>query len=1319
MKFCLLKIYSNISFMRKIFLLSFLNIGFLQFAGAQQQLGGIQQDLSSSAASVQQMQQLIDVPVSHFTGKPNISFPIYSAKSKTITVNLGLSYDAGGIKTEQQAGFAGLGWQLTGAGMITRSVKGNQDEGIRRTAAKMTSTYNNTSTWTSVRDSFATAIGKYGGFYADGGNSWDPFTLKTAIISHNQQANSNQAPNIFAGVIDPDLARFYLGLDDGEPDMFYFNFQGYSGKFFFDRNKNPILIPYQSDLKITPVFKIGYDTVNVYYPSGSFTETYIFTNNQFESWKITTPDGLEYYFGGTPTSMVNTSYPPSINQTAVDANWSLRSGWALARIVDPATQDTVNFDYVTREGEVTRILPRQSFVRSNETLNCTVVAASQTEITKECLLSKVRTKREIVDFYYDGLFKLDSIKHSDLFTSRAYQSFHFDYGRLPSGRMKLSGFTIRNLSANLYLPYSFIYDEPASYAGLAAQDFWGYYNGATNIGVRSTAIPVCNGSGGGDRKPSWPAMRAETLTEIHLPTGGRTVFEYEPHWASSGYLIQEGTHQNFSLDSNYIGGLRIKKISRIEPYSGDTLFTHYRYNRFDNPGLSSGHLYVAPSLSWYAEILCAPYTGYYVSTHNLAESHGSHVGYKNVTVFEEKNGVRNGYTEYEFFNDTNTDSSFYMNVCDGVTNVCGTDLNVLAPWMAPYAPENLINGFEKERRVYDKDNVLLLKDETVYQTKIYSGFTRTAAISTIDRSKICGDTPQWTIYATPVPGQASWEISSGTMFYMNSYILGKKTVMPQKKISSRYHSGSPTETDTMFFYYDNPAHLKPTRIVSRSSRGDELMRQTIYSFDLQDVTSGDSTAYFMKKAFRNVPVATFNYLNNKVMSGGFSQYQMKSRADSTTFRVKDEFVLEVDAAGITAASLNISSGYPKSYAFTPSYFSKEASFIYNAGNFPAVSLNKAGVKSALLWDYNSSIKVAEALNADSADIAYTSFETSDDGQWLVAGLQRGTSASFTGTRSYSLSNGNITKGGLSAGRRYVVSYWSASGAASVNSIAPVAGKSRKGWNYFEHRLPLNTTQITISGTVTIDELRLYPADGRMNSFVYDPALGATSVNSPSNDLVFYQYDSMGVLQRELDESGNIIKTSSYHNVISTSDTAIWRILPLPYRQKPCSLNASYQMVMKQYEHVDVNPNSPTYLTHSWRDNLLEPASNATIGIAAWEPTATPLRCKKNGANENTGEQEREEKDMNPCSATYNQTRWVLAGTNTTACPLPCVGEAYRIINGICTEGTKVYTSCTYTCIECNTYTCTYYYYWPGCITSQEYVEVTNEPRTIGSPCVPD
>lgn len=112
--------------------------------------------------------------------------------------------------------------------------------------------------------------------------------------------------------------------------------------------------------------------------------------------------------------------------------------------------------------------------------------------------------------------------------------------------------------------------------------------------------------------------------------------------------------------------------------------------------------------------------------------------------------------------------------------------------------------------------------------------------------------------------------------------------------------------------------------------------------------------------------------------------------------------------------------------------------------------------------------------------------------------------------------------------------------------------------------------------------------------------------------------------------------------------------------------------------------------------------------ANWQNTATAIRCRVSGLY-NTGEQEQERRDVNPCSPTYNQLQWVVIGTNTTACPLPCEsfcsGEDKKCVNGICETGTKVYTSCVYNW-STGMYDNTYHYEFSDSSWSINYYEST-------------
>jgi len=62
----------------------------------------------------------VDVPVSHYTGLPNISVPIYTITEDGVTIPIQLSYHARGVKVAEVAPRTGMGWSLQYGGSITR-----------------------------------------------------------------------------------------------------------------------------------------------------------------------------------------------------------------------------------------------------------------------------------------------------------------------------------------------------------------------------------------------------------------------------------------------------------------------------------------------------------------------------------------------------------------------------------------------------------------------------------------------------------------------------------------------------------------------------------------------------------------------------------------------------------------------------------------------------------------------------------------------------------------------------------------------------------------------------------------------------------------------------------------------------------------------------------------------------------------------------------------------------------------------------------------------------------------------------------------------
>lgn len=187
-----------------------------------------------------------------------------------------------------------------------------------------------------------------------------------------------------------------------------------------------------------------------------------------------------------------------------------------------------------------------------------------------------------------------------------------------------------------------------------------------------------------------------------------------------------------------------------------------------------------------------------------------------------------------------------------------------------------------------------------------------------------------------------------------------------------------------------------------------------------------------------------------------------------------------------------------------------------------------------VWDYLSSLPIAEVSNADSASIAYTSFEAEGKGNWTYSGSVSGDATAPTGGTCYSLSSGNIAKTSLTSGNIYIVSYWSKSGSYTVSgSGTPRQGKTIDGWTYYEHEIT-GVTSVTISGTGYIDEVRLYPKGALMTTSAYTPLIGITAQCDVNNRITYYEYDSLGRLKVIKDQDKNVIKVIQYKYQASSS-----------------------------------------------------------------------------------------------------------------------------------------------------------------------------------------
>lgn len=207
------------------------------------------------------------------------------------------------------------------------------------------------------------------------------------------------------------------------------------------------------------------------------------------------------------------------------------------------------------------------------------------------------------------------------------------------------------------------------------------------------------------------------------------------------------------------------------------------------------------------------------------------------------------------------------------------------------------------------------------------------------------------------------------------------------------------------------------------------------------------------------------------------------------------------------------------------------------------------------------------------------------------------------------------------------------------------------WKY---RRRWYSNNMTITEGDAIDEVRVYRTDARISTYTYDAAFGMTSQNDFNGKTANYFYDGLGRLAIVKDHNLNILKKICYNYYGQTQNciidtSAAWELAG-ETRCKPCPANPAYYFSTLQRLKRNANPHSATYNDTTWIDDGYSAACVMTIP-PSWVPTGAPLRCEKNGVNNNTGQREQEQIDTNSCSSTYNTKRWVVYDTNTSACPI--------------------------------------------------------------------
>jgi hypothetical protein len=1059
-----------------------------------------------------------EVPVSLFTGVPNIQIPFYEIKTQFLSLPVSLSYHSGGIKVQTTASPVGLGWSLNAGGVITRSVKKYPDD-------------------------------------------YD-FEKPTQI------GRLEKLPTLDEISL---LTQADLKTLDGQPDEFYYNFNGHSGMFVYE-NKDQVRFAEMNNWEV---------------------ETNLDANGAIIEIIIHTDDGVNYFF-----NKIEKQY------NLLLSNSTYYSAWYLTKITTSTSIDDI----------ITIIYEEEDFFDASlggfkyPCTTCAVVNnISNYLATKAQRVNRIEWKNGYIEFFYQtdrddilafdfGTNQVTSSKcqalsqmyvynaNGDLIkfffmdydyftvaeTQRGFQGQTSDLYNITSfdflkKKLRLTSITESNQTGSLP-PYVFGYNDlsvPArdSYE----QDFWGYYNGngantlkpsvyyypdgtLNNIYLSKVSIFPRVGQGteiyaqNANRWANPTYMQAGILKKITYPTGGYAEFEFEP--------------DTFYYDgANRIGGgLRISKKKLFD--GNQTEITNYSYNyRADNSKTSGNIVFlpqVADNTAYSTSTTTYNGTLYSTCQKGLGTTNGSHVGYKEVTV--SKTGIGSTTYKYDYpiaFGEEPDDLETVGVIYQRPTiEYWGDQPDGVTKNIYPYPQEpnySWNRGQLREESYYDEAGNPLKTIKYQYEVK--------------DWKKTEG-----------IVWRYLWPNSSNVWYFIYSryyYISAWKTLVSKEETD--YRNTTMTSTTNIESDINSKRVFKTTQTTSDNRMN---VTYTLYP-QMYHEGSGSYVGRLLDYRLYNKPIEIITAQtdalgNNMVITGGrFFTYYSDGQYPPL---VKEVFNLET-AAPVSLPLFKFSNQLEMGntpFTEQPDYFdinnideryssTPEKKYTYNSQSKPVFIEAGTSNKTAIVWGYDGEYPIAEVSNATTSEIFCSSFEE-NPGIYAFHAYTLANDRSFTGDlslKSEKPSAGEyyyyMPKLTITGNKTFKYSVWVYStatsadlhffyqntndaylGAGYVGNYVRTTEKNKWVLLQGEVTVPANKYCIYLrvdnngSGTVWFDEIRLYPSNAQMTTMTYKPLVGITSETGPDANTIRYEHDNFGRVFRVKDGFGNLIKEYEYH-----------------------------------------------------------------------------------------------------------------------------------------------------------------------------------------------
>lgn len=582
-----------------------------------------------------------DIPVSLYTGIPQIKIPLYDIQTDYVHLDISLNYHAAGFKADVRPSWVGLGWNLNAGGVITRTIKYLPDE-------------NNSLVGTVQCSSPGFGIGFYHSFKVLDKNDW------------YKKVDPNS--------INPDFNVFNY-IVDREPDIFSFNFLGYSGRFYLNHIGKWIV---QCDIPLKVEFNPSDIKSDIAHATPHFTK-----------FTLIDDKGVRYVFGGENAIEYTASMLPC--QFNYKDAW-LAQSWHLKEIIPPLGERiTYSYERGPYQSVFSCVSPGKILfgVTPHDCVLTNVAATIVSPVylnsidipSKELILSFITSRSNDLTYFnktyanlfyyenggtppfgflgfhptlgipyfdrnsgdkykaenpgyntYDSRFiwlKLDEIRATYTNSSdKQMRKAIFQYFENSATRLKLYKTSIQYANSADNEGYEFEYNHSLPYTVQEAEpEYLSEYG--DNWGFSNMKYLWKESDKNNSPKQLLPERaKLGILSKITYPTKGCTMFFFENN-DYGAYITQNGFSSSVMPISNTnTAGLRVSRIASVD---GNGNYTMKEYDYKDkNSERSSGILHAIPT--------------YFTNYGHIFDNSGAHVTYSAVT---EKN--ENGTFKYTDF----------------------------------------------------------------------------------------------------------------------------------------------------------------------------------------------------------------------------------------------------------------------------------------------------------------------------------------------------------------------------------------------------------------------------------------------------------------------------------------------------------------------------------------------------------------------------------------------------------------------------------------------------------------------------------------------